>query len=255
MARMAQTLVALLFVNLTSQASMLCNVPSKFWCDSPEIALKCGVYEQCYKQQWPVHQDAEVVNFTVYYESLCPDCKNFITTMLFPSFLKIGSIMNLTVVPYGNAREKQVGDHWEFECQHGEQECVGNIIDTCTIALVKNIAVYFPFINCMEASSAKPLDAAKVCATKYPVPLDAILNCSRSSFGNRLEHEMAIQTESLQPQHQYVPWVTLNGVHTEEIQTEAQDNLVKLICDTYKGSKPPGCSESLKTKQLCKKEF
>ncbi|KAH9508278.1 Gamma-interferon-inducible lysosomal thiol reductase [Bulinus truncatus] len=235
-------------------ASTFCNVPSKFWCSSEEIALKCGVFEQCQKQEWSVHKEAGLVNFTVYYESLCPDCKNFITTMLFPSYQKISSIMNLSLVPYGNAREKQVGDHWEFECQHGEEECIGNIIDTCAIAIVKNIAVYFPFINCMEASSAKPLDAAKVCASKFPVPLDAILNCSRSSIGNRLEHEMAAQTEALKPPHQYVPWVTLNGVHTEDIEKAAEEDLVKLICDTYKGTKPPACDELYGMNRQCMKQ-
>jgi interferon gamma-inducible protein 30 len=66
-------------------------------------------------------------------------------------------------------------------------------------------------------------------------------------LGNQLEHEMALRTNALQPPHQYVPWVTLNGVHTERIQTEAQNNLIQLICDTYQGSpKPQGCSQSQK---------
>lgn len=44
----------------------------------------------------------------------------------------------------------------------------------------------------------------------------------------------AVQTESLQPPHQYVPWVTVNGVHTEDIEQQAETDLVKLICQTYK---------------------
>lgn len=60
--------------------------------------------------------------------------------------------------------------------------------------------------------------------------------------GNALQHELALQTESLSPAHQYVPWVTVNGVHTEDIQNRAQDDLVKLICETYTGSnKPTAC--------------
>ncbi|CAL1531012.1 unnamed protein product [Lymnaea stagnalis] len=228
-----------------------CNLPSKFWCSSAEIALKCGVYEQCKRNEWSLQRDPELVNITLYYESLCPDCKNFITKMLYPSWQKVGSIMNLKLVPYGNAQEKQVGDHWEFNCQHGKEECVGNIIETCAIVIVQKISVYFPFINCMESSAARPEDSAKVCAKRFPVPLDQILKCSNSSMGNSLEHQMAVQTDALVPSHQYVPWVTLNGVHTEEIEKEAEADLVKLVCDTYKGTKPPACSQDNKSQGRC----
>jgi len=53
-------------------------------------------------------------------------------------------------------------------------------------------------------------------------------------LANQLQHRYAVQTENLQPAHQYVPWVTINGVHTEEIEREAESDLVKLICKTYK---------------------
>jgi interferon gamma-inducible protein 30 len=53
-------------------------------------------------------------------------------------------------------------------------------------------------------------------------------------LGNQLQHIYAVRTENLQPQHQYVPWVTINGVHTEPMEREAERDLVKLICQTYK---------------------
>ena len=60
--------------------------------------------------------------------------------------------------------------------------------------------------------------------------------------GNTAAHVMALATEALVPEHTYVPWVTINGVHTEEINTEAQTDLRGLVCKTWKGRrKPPGC--------------
>lgn len=56
---------------------------------------------------------------------------------------------------------------------------------------------------------------------------------------------MALKTEALNPKHTYVPWITLEGVHTEEIQNEAENNLVGLICKTYKGPKPSACQKYL----------
>jgi interferon gamma-inducible protein 30 len=54
-----------------------------------------------------------------------------------------------------------------------------------------------------------------------------------SKLGNNLQHEFAVLTGQLDPPHQYVPWIVLNGVHTEKIQDEAETDLVGLICKTY----------------------
>jgi interferon gamma-inducible protein 30 len=239
--KMFVLLVCTLATLQVSVFARTCNVPPKYWCDSEQIALACGVYEQCKVSQWTPRDNAGPVNFTLYYESLCPDCKGFITTMLFPTYQKIPSLFNLTIIPYGNAFEKKDGDKWVFECQHGPQECLGNIIETCTIAIVNDLTIYFPFINCMEISNLNPKEAAENCGKQFAVPLDQIFNCTTSSYGNQLEHQMALQTDALSPQHQYVPWVTLNGVHTEKIQNDAQTDLLKLICDTYQGQKPVAC--------------
>ena len=56
---------------------------------------------------------------------------------------------------------------------------------------------------------------------------------------------MALKTEALDPARKYVPWITLEGVHTEKIGDEAERDLVGLICKTYKGSsKPAPCQKT-----------
>ena len=72
------------------------------------------------------------------------------------------------------------------------------------------------------------------CAEKTKIDFNKVDACTKSPLGNHLQHINAVKTENLQPQHKYVPWVTVNGEHTEEIQNEAMDDLVKLICKTYK---------------------
>ncbi len=72
------------------------------------------------------------------------------------------------------------------------------------------------------------------CAEQFQIDFTQIDACVNSKLGNQLQHKYAVQTESLRPQHQYVPWVTINGVHTEEIEREAERDLVRLICRTYK---------------------
>lgn len=89
----------------------------------------------------PSTTEAPKVAFTLYYESLCPDCQQFIGQQLYPTYLKIGQIINLTLVPYGNAQEFRRGDKWVFECQHGPHECEGNLIETCALSILNNISV------------------------------------------------------------------------------------------------------------------
>jgi hypothetical protein len=58
--------------------------------------------EQC-KEFYTVKKDATLVNVTLYHESLCPDCVNFITTELWKAFTTVPNIFTITMVPYGNA--------------------------------------------------------------------------------------------------------------------------------------------------------
>ena len=75
---------------------------------------------------------------------------------------------------------------------------------------------------------------ATQCAEKAKIDYNKVDACTKGPLGNHLQHINAVKTENLQPQHKYVPWVTVDGKHTEEIEQEAERNLVKLICKTYK---------------------
>ena len=59
------------------------------------------------------------------------------------------------------------------------------------------------------------------------------MTCANGSLGMKYEHEMAAKTKALNPPQTYVPWVTLNGMHTKDIEIKAEKDLVGLICETY----------------------
>ena len=47
---------------------------------------------------------------------------------------------------------------------------------------------------------------------------------------------MGDATEALNPPRTEAPWFVVNGKHTETINDELQDGLVKYVCQNYKGS-------------------
>lgn len=225
-----------------------CSQP-ELWCQDQQTAKECNVLDQCEKFVWSNKQqtvlDSAAVDFTLYYEVLCPDCRQFVSQQLGRAAHLVHDIMNLTLVPYGNAKESFNSNTnlWEFTCQHGADECWGNLLHTCVLHYYPKPEGHFPFIYCMESAKSNVNedihDVAAKCAKQVNLSIDEPLKCVDSKLGNDLQHELALQTGSLSPAHKYVPWVTVNGVHTEDIQNQAQDDLVKLICDTYKGSNKP----------------
>ncbi|XP_056246549.1 gamma-interferon-inducible lysosomal thiol reductase-like [Seriola aureovittata] len=223
-----------------SFVSSSCSHPPSKWCSSLDTAIQCGVLKQCLESNFTrSHQTADSIQVGLYYESLCPGCRGFLTEMLFPTWLLLSDIMTVTLVPYGNAVEKPDGQKFVFDCQHGEQECLGNMIETC---LLNMTTIAFPVIFCMESSS-DVINSAKSCLEIYNPQLswDKVMGCVKGDLGNQLMHLNAMKTKALNPPHKYVPWVTINGEHTDDLQDKAMNSLFTLVCNMYKGTKPAAC--------------
>ncbi|KAM9718790.1 gamma-interferon-inducible lysosomal thiol reductase isoform 2-T2 [Menidia menidia] len=217
-----------------------CAFPPAKWCSTFDSSIQCGILRQCLELDFiKSRQAASPVQVALYYESLCPGCRLFLTEMLFPTWVMLKDIMSVTLVPYGNAQEKPDGQKYQFECQHGEKECLGNMIETCLLNMTD---MAFPIIFCME-SSTDVISAADSCVELYApeLSMDKLKSCVDGDLGNKLMHQNALQTRALNPPHQYVPWVTINGEHTEDLQDKALSSLFLLVCNMYKGSKPPAC--------------
>ena len=184
--------------------------------------------------------NADLFQLNFYMESQCPYCQQFSQTTLtdalkLQDFLKY---VNLTIFPYGNAQESQLSNGtWEFTCQHGPTECAGNLILACGRHYYQNTD-FLNFFLCLESSN-DPSTSGSGCATKYNLNYTEVQNCVDGAEGNQLQHEVAVETDSLQPPHQYVPWVTGNG---EPMDIDS-DQLVPFICKNYQGTPtPPWCS-------------
>ena len=103
----------------------------------------------------------------------------------------------------------------------------------------------------MESNEDDPIRTSVLkCSKSLSIDIDQVEKYMNSSLGNKIQHENAILTEQLNPPHKYVPWITINNEHTEEIEQHALDNLIKLICETYSGAdKPSVCFNKISNKR------
>lgn len=227
--------------------SLPCKYPQSVWCSSVEIALECGVLTQCQSYN-SSKSGASQVEVALYYESLCPGCRGFLSEQLFPTWIMLQDIMKVVLIPYGNAQESYDGKQYKFTCQHGEEECLGNMIETCLLNQT-SFESAFKTIFCMEASS-NVVKAGEQCAKLFApmVKWDSVMTCVKGDLGNKLMHENALKTGALKPPHEYVPWITIRGEHTEDLQNKAMGSLFNLVCSLYEGEKPQACTLAVKEK-------
>lgn len=63
------------------------------------------------------------------------------------------------------------------------------------------------------------------CAQTYQLDYSAVKMCMNGTVGNELQHQMAKKTDQLDPPHNWVPWVTLNGVRITLIRGKRMVNI------------------------------
>lgn len=160
----------------------------------------------------------------------------------------VADITDLTVVPWGNAKAEPSG---AVQCQHGANECIANTIESCAIAHSTSTKQWFDFLNCFESAyesswrslwgGAKKMEAAAAaCASKGGI--GDLSTCYNGDEGKKLQQAAHNATSSLNPPHQYTPWVTINDV-PGDMEKWDDNTMLKKICDAYTGTKPSGCSK------------
>lgn len=128
----------------------------------------------------------------------------------------------------------------DFRCQHGPDECTANTIEACVITQYPDFKNWYPFIQCFETAQGDP-SSLNDCAKLSGINADQINSCAQGSEGAKASAQMAQKTVQLEPQHHFTPWIVVNDVAQS---TAPPTDLLALVCQSYTGTPPPGCSES-----------
>jgi len=234
-ARLACLLLLLGFVSdavAEDESSIQCGrVPPALWCANKDVAERCGFTASC--SRFEQQSAGKKLQITLLFESLCPDCQDFIENALFTDvYAHFSKWVDIELVAYGNARRLPNGS---FECQHGAAECEANQHETCAIHFLPDPV---PYIHCLEVKirlGESLADASTACATKTRVShvqYDQILHCVKTPTGAALQLEAAKRTESAYPdKHTHVPWLYFNNVSLANSQFLIRD-LSVFICES-----------------------
>lgn len=157
----------------------------------------------------------------------------------------VKDIIDLKLLPYGNARRSKSG----FSCQHGEIECLHNLVLNCASHQLRSTDEFVTFATCAEThiqanTAIRPSDVIAKC-TSDPASSAALRTCFQGGEGKEalsLYDKVGTETDALKKA--YVPWIVVNGSHSKD----AEENLLDTVCSAFKkqggGSLPAGCQDN-----------
>ena len=133
--------------------------------------------------------------------------------------------------PYGKATTRVTSDGYEFDCQHGEQECIGNMFHACVEDKVEDAAKRLEMIKCMISDNYEPENSAKKCAGEGGVDFEEILTCATGPQGRELHYQAGIKTQALSPKVSFIPTIEID--ESQMSQKAILKNLLKEVCAVY----------------------
>ncbi|KAJ8720156.1 hypothetical protein PYW07_012199 [Mythimna separata] len=176
---------------------------------------------------------------TVYYESQCPDSKEFITNQLQPTINLLHKYLMLRLVPFGKARSINKGYNG-FECQHGPTECAGNLVQSCALDLMqgRNDVEKVSYVAC-EMQTEAGTRGDMECVMRASVPVDQVKACVTSEKGIMLQLEDEYLTNLVKPK--FIPTIIIGEVFNQQVQDSALEDFTGTLCSIF--TNIPPCQE------------
>lgn len=205
------------------------------------------------------------VAIEVYYETRCPGCMEFINKTLETLWRNAGmkKTLNISMIAFGNSQlvaTENISDGYKsfhkdttgagFDyvqvCQHGPEECFGNLVDVCAkhvahtaAALLEDLEEkekehdkYMNLVFCMSGKTVAGFgaeNAAYECLEETGIDKHKVKDCVQGTQGNKLIAEAGKRTLALK-EKKGTPWVVVNGAHAGTELLQNGTLLTKAVC-------------------------
>lgn len=154
----------------------------------------------------------------------------------------MAEIIALKLVAYGNTKQNADGS---FTCQHGVGECKSDALELCvqyklsgdinSIETGDTSMAAWPFILCMEEEDGD-FSKGEACFNSSMNSTALSWSTVDSCFNDEYDLVMNAGMKATDPDHSYVPWVTVDNTLLEH-----SGLLQKAVCDAYTGPPPTSC--------------
>jgi len=171
--------------------------------------------------------DKTPLKVSVYYESHCPDSRDFIITQLHPYFCKVQQYLNLNLVSFGKAYSSNHG----FTCQHGPKECRGNTIHNCVLKRIQDPIAQVDYVNCAMYDPDQPGHIEKTCVEASGLSVEDVNTCFNSQEGHQLMLKAEKETKAMTPGPLFVPTIVFDDEYNDTDQKNAFVDFESTLCE------------------------
>jgi interferon gamma-inducible protein 30 len=160
-------------------------------------------------------------------------------------------MINLEFVPYGNGKMARVQKKSRrlprISCQHGPDECKGNVIDNCFLKYAKDKKTGLRAVACFATKYYKThwFKAMNFCSTKFGYNSTQIDKCANSREGQELQYRAGKLTHRLKVKG--TPTYFLNGKQLpKQDEKLLSTDALKWVCKRYTGNLPKVCDSFIR---------
>ncbi|XP_036325388.1 GILT-like protein 3 [Rhagoletis pomonella] len=174
----------------------------------------------------------QLLKVGVYYETLCPDSREFVRNSLYDAMIINDWIkyIDLELVPYGKVTSwtDPTTNITTLFCQHGHSECEQNALHACIVEH-NDVKDQVKLISCLMNGHAKNLDE---CGNDLVIDVSAVKECKAKRSTTDILKKYGEKTDALDIS--FVPSVTFDEKFDRWRQRYFIYNFSVVFCREYK---------------------